>query len=101
MELPLSHQKRIDTIAILFALALALLVACISSLVLAIIVAAIHIRCTQEGVYDSVAGGVLLMGAFVMLLIFLSPLWLWIGFRLRQTINWPMGAFKPTKRVTE
>jgi uncharacterized membrane protein len=101
MERPLSRQKSIDSLAIAFALVLALLIAFASSLVISIVSAMIYSRSTAEGMDDSVGGGMLLMGIFFLSMMFLSPLWLWFGFRLRRAIKWPRGAFERTTRIAE
>lgn len=101
MELPLSYQKRIDSLAIVFILVLALLIAFMSSVILSIVAAIIYSLGTPEGIDDSLGGGLLMMLTFVSSMTFLSPLWLWLGFRLRRTINWPKGAFVRTTRIVE
>lgn len=101
MESPLSHQKRIDSLAIVFALVLALLIAFVFSLVVSIGVVTIYFWGASEGIDDGVGGGVLVMVTFFLSMMFLSPLWLWLGFRLRRSINWPKGAFERTTRVAE
>lgn len=101
MELPLSHQKRIDSLAMVFTLMLALLIAFMSSLVISIVTATFYYWRAPEGIDDGVGGGVFVMGTFFLSMILLSPLWLWLGFRLRRTINWPKGAFVRTTRIVE
>ncbi|MBI5331214.1 MAG: hypothetical protein HZB71_11450 [Betaproteobacteria bacterium] len=101
MERPLSTQKRIDTIAVAFSLVLALLITIAASLVITLIVAEDYSRGTPDGIDDSVGGGVVVMSTFFLSAFFLSPLWLWAGFRLRRVIGWPKGAFARTDRVDE
>lgn len=101
MELPLSYQKRIDSLAIAFTLLLALFIAFMSSLVISIVIATFYYWGAPEGIDDGVGGGVFVMGIFFLSMILLTPLWLWLGFRLRRTINWPKGAFERTKRNVE
>ena len=101
MQRPLSHQKRIDTLAVAIALLLALLIALASSLAISIAASMLYARGTPEGIDDSVGGGAAIMLAFFSTMIFLSPLWLWLGFRLRRALQWPKGAFDRTTRVTE
>jgi len=101
MELPLSYQKRIDSLAIAFTLVLALFIAFMSSLVISIVTATFYYWGAPEGIDDGVGGGVFVMGTFFLSMILLFPLWLWLGFRLRRTINWPKGAFERTTRNAE
>jgi hypothetical protein len=101
MELPLTHQKRIDSLAIAFALVLASLIAFMCSLAIAIVGAIIYFWGAPEGIDDGVGGGVFMMGTLFLSMMFLFPLWLWLGFRLRRAINWPKGAFERTTRVIE
>ena len=101
MELPLSYQKRIDSLAIAFTLVLALFIGFMSSLVISIVTATFYYWRAPEGIDDGVGDGVFVMGTFFLSMILLSPLWLWLGFRLRRIINWPKGAFERTTRNAE
>ena len=101
MQRPLSLQKKIDTQAIALAVGIAFALTLFFSATIAAINLWLFAKNTPLGVDDSVAGGVELMGTFFLSALFLFPLWLWVGFRVRRAINWPKGAFERTNRVNE
>lgn len=101
MQRPLSLQKKIDTLAIAFAVGISFALTLICSSTIVAINLWLFVKDTPPGVDDSIAGGVELMGTFFLSALFLFPLWLWVGFRVRRAINWPKGAFERTNRVNE
>jgi hypothetical protein len=101
MSRPLSVQKKIDTQAIALAVGISFALTLVFSATLAAINLWLFVKSTPPGVDDSIAGGMELIGTFFLSALFLFPLWLWVGFRLRRVVNWPKGAFERTNRVSE
>jgi hypothetical protein len=100
MQRPLSEQKRIDILAIALALGLSLLIALAASWGIGAAFEAFYNpgKLADDGSGDT---GVVGAFAFASALFLLSPLWVWLGFRLRRWLGWPRGAFEGTGRVSE
>lgn len=100
MQRPLSEQKRIDTLAIALALGLSLLIGLAASLGIGV---ALETFYDPGKLADDGGGSTGVVGtfAFYTALFLLSPLWVWLGFKLRRWLGWPRGAFEGTGRVGE
>jgi hypothetical protein len=84
MQRSLAEQQRIDAIAIVFTLALAIPIDFIGSLSISI-AADILIGGMNAADYAFLI--------FMSLLILCSPVWFWLALKARSAIGWPKDAF--------
>jgi amino acid transporter len=92
----LNKQRAIDTVAILFVIALASIIGLFTSA----IIAAAFISSYYPGRpdHDNPVQGVFMMLAWLIAFFLLSPLWLWLAVRIRGFLNWPKGAFRTAQK---
>ena len=93
------RKKRIDTFAILFILALAL----VTSIVLFPFISTciISYLASIESDFTAGAGGAAVGMLLKMLYVFVSPVWICLRFYFRKKLDWPRDAFKETSRASE
>ena len=84
--------RRIDVVAVAFIVILWALITIIASIIIALFVT--WLAFADESPDTIIGGGFLLIHIFQSSVIFLSPLWIWLAFKLRKVINWPRNAFE-------
>ena len=98
-ENPLSLQKRIDTFAILFILALSLGTSIVLFPLISFCI--ISYFTSLDSDFAAGAGGAAVGMGLMMLYVLLSPVWICLGFYFRKKLDLPRDAFKETNRVSE